>query len=355
MKKQLLFVDDEKAVLDGLRRLLRDQREIWEMTFAGSVNEALQKTLAGDFDAIVSDIAMPGGDGFKLLQALRGFDRTKDTPIVMLTGMDDKGLKRRALELGATDLLCKPVDREELLARLTSCLRLKSYVDDIKTYNVRLEKTVKERTKELHDTRLQIIRRLGRAGEYRDNETGMHVIRMSHYAVRLGRRAGMSEGELEVLLNASPMHDIGKIGIPDNILLKPGKLNSKEWEIMKTHAAIGAEILSGDESDLLTMARTIALQHHEKWDGSGYPMGLKGEEISLEGRIVALCDVFEALRSERPYKHAWTVAESMKYIREQKGKHFDPCLVDYFEQILPEFIHINEQFPDEELMEEVKV
>jgi putative two-component system response regulator len=196
------------------------------------------------------------------------------------------------------------------------------------------------------ETRMEIIRRLGRAAEYRDNETGLHIIRMSKFSEILGRTAGMDADWCEMLLNASPMHDIGKIGIPDRILLKPGKFEPEEWEIMKTHAAIGAEILSGHHSDLMEMARVIAITHHEKWDGTGYPNGLKGEDIPLVGRIVALADVFDALTSERPYKKAWSVEDALGYLLENRGMHFDPNLVGVFEKVLPEILAVREQYAE---------
>jgi putative two-component system response regulator len=351
MKKRLLFVDDEPNVLNGLQRLLRDHRGMWDMTFLPSAQEALQNCLVNDYDVIVTDFSMPGKDGLALLKTLRNTERTKDIPIVILTGTREKELKRQALELGATDLLNKPVDQEDLLARLQNCLRLKTYLDEINANNAVLGQKVKERTKELEETRLQVIRRLGRAAEFKDNETGMHVIRMSLYSALLASRVGMEKEECDLLLNAAPMHDIGKIGIPDRILLKPGKLDPEEWEIMKTHVTIGADILSGDDSDLLKLARTVVLEHHEKWDGSGYPYGLKGTEISLAGRIVSLCDVFDALTSKRPYKRAWTIEESMIFIGAQSGTHFEPTLVDHFKEMLPEILDIKERFSDESHME----
>ena len=351
MKKRLLFVDDEPNVLDGLHRLLHDHREMWDMTFLPNAEEAIQKCSENDYDVIVTDFSMPGKNGLALLQTLRNTERTKDIPIVILTGINDKDLKHEALELGATDLLNKPVDREDLLARLQNCLRLKSYLDEINANNAILGQKVKERTKELEETRLQVIRRLGRAAEFKDNETGMHVIRMSLYSALLATRAGVEKEECDLLLNAAPMHDIGKIGIPDRILLKPEKLDPEEWKIMKTHVSIGADILSGDDSDLLKLARTIALEHHEKWDGSGYPHGLKGTEISLAGRIVSLCDVFDALTSERPYKSAWTIEEALIFIEEQKGIHFDPTLADHMKEMVPEILDIRKRFSDESHVE----
>ena len=351
MKKRLLFVDDEPNVLDGLHRLLRDHRNVWDMTFLTSAEEALQNCLVNDFDVIVTDFSMPGKNGLALLQTLRNTERTKDIPIVILTGSSEKELKREALQLGATDLLSKPVDREDLLARLQNCLRLKSYLDEINANNALLGQKVKERTKELEETQLQVIRRLGRAAEFKDNETGMHVIRMSLYSALLASRTGVEKEECDLLLNAAPMHDIGKIGIPDRILLKPGKLDPEEWKIMRTHVSIGADILSGDDSDLLKLARTIALEHHEKWDGSGYPYGLKGTEISLAGRIVSLCDVFDALTSERPYKSAWTIEEALIFIEEQKGIHFDPTLASHIKEMVPEILDIRKRFSDENYVE----
>jgi putative two-component system response regulator len=186
------------------------------------------------------------------------------------------------------------------------------------------EAMVRERTTELHETRLEIIRRLGRAGEYRDNETGMHIMRMSKGCQRLALAAGLDENQAALILQASPMHDVGKIGIPDRILLKPGRLEGEEWEIMKTHAEIGAKILEGHSSDIMELARSIALSHHEKWDGSGYPYGSKDVAIPIEGRIAAVCDVFDALTSERPYKKAWSVEDGMDFIKDNAGSHFDP-------------------------------
>jgi len=346
-KKQILFVDDEVNVLEGLRRLLNKQKSEWDMTFANSADEALRHCLTRDIDVVISDINMPGKSGFDLLKTLRSMGTTQDIPVVILTGCSEKELKRQALELGATDLLNKPAEYEDLLARRQNCLRLKTHLDEIKAHKADLEKKVNDRTKELHDTRLQVIRRLGRAAEFKDNETGMHVIRMSVLSSMLGSMAGMNKKQCDLLLNAAPMHDIGKIGIPDRILLKPGKLNLEEWEIMKTHVTIGAEILSGDDSPLFKLARTVVLYHHEKWDGTGYPLGLKGEEISLEGRVVALCDVFDALTSYRPYKPAWSIEDTMEFIEEQRGRHFDPTLVDHFTAMLPEILDIRKNFPDE--------
>jgi response regulator RpfG family c-di-GMP phosphodiesterase len=205
---------------------------------------------------------------------------------------------------------------------------------------------LKERNRQLEKTRQEIIQRLGRAAEYRDNETGMHVVRMSHFSEALAKKANLSKEQCDLILQASPMHDVGKIGIPDNVLLKPGKLEGEEWTKMQTHVEVGASILSGSDSKLMQLAEEIAITHHEKYDGTGYPNGLKGEEISIEGRIVPICDVFDALTSVRPYKKAWTVEDAMELIKKEKGKHFDPDLVDNFVSILPEILEIRERYSE---------
>lgn len=205
---------------------------------------------------------------------------------------------------------------------------------------------LKERNRQLEKTRQEIIQRLGRAAEYRDNETGMHVVRMSHYSQALAKKANLSKERCDLILQASPMHDVGKIGIPDKVLLKPGKLEGEEWTTMQTHVEVGASILSGSDSRLMQLAEEIAATHHEKFDGTGYPKGLKGEEISIEGRIVPICDVFDALTSERPYKKAWTVEDAINLLKREKGKHFDPDLVDKFISILPEILEIRERYSE---------
>jgi response regulator RpfG family c-di-GMP phosphodiesterase len=205
---------------------------------------------------------------------------------------------------------------------------------------------LKERNRQLEKTRQEIIQRLGRAAEYRDNETGMHVVRMSHFSEALAKKANLSKEQCDLILQASPMHDVGKIGIPDNVLLKPGKLEGEEWTKMQTHVEVGASILSGSDSKLMQLAEEIAATHHEKYDGTGYPNGLKGEEISIEGRIVPICDVFDALTSVRPYKKAWTVEDAIELIKKEKGKHFDPDLVDNFVSILPEILEIRERYSE---------
>jgi len=295
---------------------------------------------------------MPEMDGFEVMEQLSKLIDGDYLPVLVLTAQTDTETRLRALEIGAKDFLTKPFDKTEVLQRIYNMLEVRILYNQQRNQSEILEAKVRERTQELSDTRLEIIRRLGRAGEYRDNETGMHVIRMSKSCQRMALAAGLGEEVAEVILNASPMHDVGKIGIPDAILLKPGKLNSEEWEIMKTHSEIGADILSEHSSDMIKMAQHIALTHHEKWDGSGYPNCLKGEEIPIEGRIAAICDVFDALTSDRPYKEAWPVEKAVTFINENSGSHFDPNLVKLFNEILPEILNIRNQYADDALEEE---
>ncbi len=342
---RILLVDDQEANNRVLEMMLSAEgyKAVYSTTDPGSVAERYRRER---FDLIVLDINMPGMDGFGVMKSLQGIDPTDYLPILVLTAQGDQATKLRALRAGAKDFLGKPFERVEILTRIGNMLEIRLMHRQVRDQNRILETKVQERTRELHDTRLEIIRRLGRASEYRDNETGLHIIRMSKYSERLALAAGMSAGEAEMLLNASPMHDVGKIGIPDSILLKPGKLDSGEWEHMKRHTTIGAEILAGHDSELMRLASVVALTHHEKWDGSGYPMGLAKEAIPHAGRIVALCDVFDALTSDRPYKTAWDVGEAAAYIKSNSGIHFDPDLAGLFERVLPEFLEIKAQYAE---------
>jgi len=342
---RILLVDDEPANILLMERILTGAgyRDLIATQDPREVSDLCRDK---PFDLLLLDLNMPHMDGFQVMENLDQPISGQSPAVLVLTAQDSRETRIRALESGARDFVTKPFDRIELLARVRNLIEVQIAQRCIRTYSHDLEEKVLSRTQELHHTRLQVVRHLGRAAEYRDNETGLHIIRMSNISALLGKAAGLSDYECDLLLNASPMHDIGKIGIPDQILLKPGKLDAREWEIMKTHARIGADILAGEDSDLLTLAHDIALMHHEKWDGSGYPQGLKHDETVLQGRIVALADVFDALTSERPYKHAWPVDEAVTYIREQSGKHFDPLLVENFMAILPEIIEIGEKFAE---------
>jgi putative two-component system response regulator len=341
----ILLVDDEPANVKLLERSLQTfgYRDLHSTTDPRTVLDLFEKH---GFDLIILDLNMPYMDGFEVMRQLQALGRDDLPPILILTAQHDQEHRVRALRGGAHDYVTKPFAVDELLARVRNLLQVQLYHKSMRGRNQWLEERVRERTQELYDTRLQIVRRLGRAAEFRDNETGLHIVRMSKISVVLGEAAGMCSGDCELLLNASPMHDIGKIGIPDQILLKPGKLEPHEWDVMKTHTTIGAEILSGDESELLSMARIIALSHHEKWDGSGYPDGLRGEQIPLVARVVALADVFDALTSVRPYKKAWTQEAALEYIDGNRGRHFDPRVVDLFRARLNDIRDIMDQYAD---------
>ena len=265
----------------------------------------------------------------------------------MLTADTTPEIRLRALEKGAKDFIAKPLEHKEFLHRVRNMLEVRLLYKQQRWQAESFEAKVRERTAELQETRLEIIRRLGRAGEYWDNETGMHIMRMSKGCQRLALAAGLDENHAALILQASPMHDVGKIGIPDRILLKPGRLEGDEWEVMKTHAEIGTKILEGNSSDVMQLARSIALSHHEKWDGSGYPYGTKGGEIPIEGRIAAVCDVFDALTSEQPYKKAWSVEEGIAFIKDNAGSHMDPELVRLFVEILSEILVIREEYAED--------
>ena len=335
-KETILVVDDIPDNIDVLDGILNDEYEIKAAT-SGAM--ALKIATSSQPDLILLDIMMPGMDGFEVCRLLKSDPRTCGIPVIFVTARNEDVDESRGFETGAVDYITKPVSPAIVRARVRTHLFLYDQ-------NRFLENKVKERTTELQSTRLEIIRRLGRAAEYKDNETGMHVIRMSKYSQLIAQKFGINEEEAELILHAAPMHDIGKIGIPDHILLKPGALDDEEWGIMKTHPAIGEKIIGEHSSELLTMARIAAMTHHEKWNGKGYPRGLKEHDIPLVGRIVAIADVFDALTSERPYKKAWTIEKAIDLIKEEKGQHFDPDLVEAFLKALEEVIKVKDEYGD---------
>ncbi|MBQ5939300.1 MULTISPECIES: two-component system response regulator [unclassified Massilia] len=312
-KPLILAVDDEASNLALLRQILQDH---YRLLFAKDGARALDLARQEQPDLILLDVMMPGMSGYEVCAALKAHPGTAAIPVIFVTALTDTDDEVEGFEAGAVDYITKPVSPPIVRARVRTHLSL-----------VRME--------ELRASRLEIVQRLGLASEYKDNETGLHVIRMSHFSRVLGIAAGMTEQEADDLLHAAPMHDVGKIGIPDRVLQKPGPLDAEEWKVMQSHVNIGAEIIGEHSGGMLGLARNIALTHHEKYDGSGYPNGLKGDAIPLEGRICAIADVFDALTSVRPYKKAWSEEEAIDFLRQQKGKHFDPVLVDLFIEQMP--------------------
>ncbi len=338
MDKQLiLVVDDTPDNIDVLGSILRSDYDV-KAALNGEKALRIANTEPKP-DMILLDIMMPGMDGFEVCRRLKADPATSQIPVIFITAKDEVADEERGFALGAVDYITKPISPPIVQARVDTHLALYDQ-------NRELTRQVETRTEELQLTRLKIIQRLGRAAEYRDNETGFHVIRMSHYSRLIAQAYGGNESWIKTLFNAAPMHDVGKIGIPDHILLKPGKLDDVEWELMKQHTLFGVEIIGDDDNTLLRMSRSIALTHHEKYDGSGYPNALAGTDIPLEGRIVAIADVFDALTSDRPYKTAWQVDDAAQLIIDGAGRHFDPELVAIFEQVLPEILKIKEQYID---------
>ena len=331
------MVDDIPDNIEVLRWVLLDDYQVMAATHGKKALKIAQGNLKPDL--ILLDVMMPDIDGYEVCRQLKSDPRTAKIPVIFLTTRDEAENEKKGFEIGAVDYIHKPIKPSIVQARVRTHLSLYNQ-------NCLLEEKVRERTLELQETRLEITQRLGRAAEFRDNETGMHVIRMGHYSRLIANALNVSKDWSDMILHAAPMHDVGKIGIPDKILLKPGQLNPKEWETMKTHATIGGQIFSEGQSSIMKMSHTIALTHHEKWDGSGYPKGLMGENIPLEGRIVAVADVFDALTSERPYKKAWSVEKSLALIEMESGKHFDPQVVQAFLKIIPDILEIRDRFAD---------
>ena len=307
-RARILVVDDEPANLKVIREVLAND---YRLSFAKSGELALQLIENEPPKLILLDIMMPDMSGFEVCKVLKANPKTAHIPVIFVTALSHEQDESEGFALGAVDYITKPISPAIVRARVKNHLSL-------------------VQAEQLQLAHIDLIQRLGRAAEYKDTDTGEHIARMSRYSKVLALAYGMSEYEAEQLKQAAPMHDVGKIGIPDSVLLKPGRLNENEYEHMKQHALIGAKILENSTSPLLQLAHKLALEHHEKWDGTGYPYGLKGEEISIEGRIVTIADVFDALTSKRPYKKAWSVEEALDLLKDEAGKHFDPLLVDLF-------------------------
>lgn len=320
-KPVILIVDDAPTNIDILRNTLQHDYKIKVAVNGQKAIEIANKT--PDLSMILLDVVMPEMDGYEVCQILKKRPATSDIPIIFVTAKSSVEDENKGLELGAVDYISKPIQPAIVQARVKTHIFLANQ-------QKHLEHLVEERTKEIEATKLEIIQCLGRAAEYKDNETGKHVLRMSQYSKLIAQHLTTDERWIDLLYRAAPMHDVGKIGIPDAVLLKPGKLDADEWDIMKQHPQIGAEILGNNNSEILNLAKEVAATHHEKWDGSGYPNGLKGSDIPLSGRIVAVADVFDALTCKRAYKKAWTFEDANQFIIENSGGHFDPMICDAF-------------------------
>lgn len=350
--EKILIVDD-----DRMNRLLLStilSRMSYHVSEACDGSDCLEKTESLSPDLILMDVEMPGMDGMEVTRQLKKNDETQNIPVMIISAHDQLSDRVRAVEAGADDFLPKPVEQIILKAKVKSLLKLKAYNDNIHNYQKKLEKEVEKKTISLKQAlddlqsasdKLQLysmdtILRLSQAAEYKDSETGEHIQRIGFYIQAIGKAMTLNDQEIETYQYASPMHDVGKIGIPDNILMKPGPLNDSEWEVMRQHTLIGGKILSGSDSSILKTAEEIALTHHEKWNGRGYPCKLKGLDIPMAGRITAIADVFDALTSKRPYKKAFSVEKAFEIMAEERGKSFDPELLDAFFSIKKEITKI---------------
>lgn len=342
---KIMIVDDQKLHYLYLKKTLLDAGYRNIVCVAEPLKVRPEVINVGP-DLMILDLVMPFLDGFQVMHQLHDYREENYLPILALSEDRGSDASLRALESGATDVLNKPYETTEILFRIRNMLEMRFLHLASQNQNVILEQRVKERTQELKESQKEIIRRLAQAAEFRDNETGAHIIRISKYCYLFARALGFPDEECELFAMASPLHDIGKIAIPDNILLKPGRFTDDEFEVMKTHALIGAKLLEDSQSPVIQMAKIIAETHHERWDGTGYPKGLKGEEIPVFGQICSICDVFDALISKRLYKPAWTLTDAAKIIISEKGRQFNPALVDKFEQLVPKFIEIAKSYND---------
>ncbi len=360
MKKnrhRILIVDDEELNRAVFKEMVESLGHSAEVASDGVGALAMSKL---DIDLVLMDVNMPGMDGFEVVRRIREHPETQDLPIIMVTALSGKEDRLRAVKAGANDFIAKPVDLTELQVRTASLLKVKEHQDELRRYQAELEALVDKRTEALrktldemaiaqrqtHEAYLETIHRLAVAAEYKDTNTAAHINRVSYYCSMLGNAMNLSPGDSEALKHASPMHDVGKIGIPEEILFKPGKLDAEEWGIMQQHTIMGARILGDSRSELLKAGEVIAISHHEQWNGNGYPNGLKGEDIPIMGRICAVADVFDAVTTKRPYKKAMPNEAACEIVKNKRGSHFDPQVVDLFLDNLEKVYEIQHRYQD---------
>ena len=345
---RVAIVDDSEINLTLLSALVKKLGECEPLLFQ-KPETGLEWCSKNRPELVIVDYMMPGMDGIEFITLLRRVATPEDLPILMITANDDRDVRYRALQIGATDFLTKPVDRVEFSARVRNMLALGVSRRKLADKASWLADEVRRATAAIHEREHELLFRMSRAAEFRDPETGAHIQRMANYSRLIAERLGLSQADQQLILQAAPMHDVGKIGIPDFILLKPAALNPEELAVMKTHSALGFELLKGSESIVLQAAASIAVSHHEKFDGSGYPYGTKGENIPLFGRIVAVADVFDALTSERPYKKPWPADRAREYLSEGRGMHFDPACVVAFLARWDEALTVYAEYQDVEI------
>jgi putative two-component system response regulator len=361
-RKKILVVDDEEQNVKLLSSLLT--AEGYETVTASNGREAVEKVKTVFPDLVLMDIMMPDMDGYEACSIIKNDSELLHIPVVIVTALSDRKSKLRGLEVSANEFLTKPIDRIELILRVKNLLRIKEYEDFVVSHNQLLEQEVRKRTydlqkameeveaahEEIKNSYIETIYRLTLAAEFKDEDTATHIKRISYYCKILSKHLGQSDEFCDIIFYAGPMHDIGKIGIPDNILLKPGKLTAEEFEIIQSHTTIGGRILSGSSSEFLAAAEVVALSHHERWDGKGYPRRLKGEDIPLMGRIMNIVDQYDSLRSKRPYKVSFSHEQSFDIISRGDGRtkpeHFDPEILGAFIDAADEFDRIFEGYQD---------
>jgi len=342
---RILVVDDDEAVCRLIGRVLTNSGHQCDLAFSGE--QALEQIGHAEYHLVLSDISMPGTSGVDLLIAVQ--QQYPDLPFVMMTGSEKDETALEAINRGAYACIIKPCEPSQVVISVANALRQRNLEIENRTYRHQLEERVRDQIDQIHASQNEIAMRLVAASDYRDGEMGQHTRRIWHYAELLCAQMGHAKEDQSLMGMAASMHDIGKVGIPDVILRKPSRLSSEEFEVMKTHTTIGAQILASDgHIPLLKMSRDIALFHHERWDGSGYPQGLKDTQIPLPARIVAVADVFDALTHSRPYKAAWPEDIAIQEMQRERGRHFDPDVLDIFEANLPIIREIRTSNPDPE-------